>query len=209
MNHNIYVVGLGPGNIDFITGAGIKAIDQSEIVIGGKRQLEEVQCILKNQELYTLGKLDLLKAFIFENKNKKISIVVSGDTGYYSLLTYLKNNFSEISFKVIPGISSFQYLFSKLEMTWELFSLHSVHGREFDYKKGIMESNKGLVLLTDSKNNPIKIAKDLLENGIENIEIIVGERLSYEDECITRFKVKDYENYLKDYSMNVTILKKI
>ena len=72
MNHNIYVVGLGPGNIDFITGAGIKAIDQSEIVIGGKRQLEEVQCILKNQELYTLGKLDLLKAFIFENKNKKI-----------------------------------------------------------------------------------------------------------------------------------------
>lgn len=209
MSHNICVVGLGPGNIDFITGIGVKYIKESDIVIGGKRQLEEIKTLLKDQKSYTLGKLDLLKEFMLENENKKIVIIVSGDTGYYSLLTYLKRTFFHINFKVIPGISSFQYLFSKLEMTWENFSLHSVHGREFDYVQGIENSNKGVVLLTDSINNPIKIAKTLLENGIENIEIIVGERLSYTDECITKFKVKDYEKYSRDYLMNVTILRKI
>ncbi|WP_297488036.1 precorrin-6y C5,15-methyltransferase (decarboxylating) subunit CbiE [uncultured Cetobacterium sp.] len=209
MSHNICVVGLGPGNIEFITGAGVKSIIEADIVIGGKRQLDEIKTILKDQETYTLGKLDLLKTFILENENQKIAVIVSGDTGYYSLLTYLKRTFSQINFKVIPGISSFQYLFSKLEMTWENFSLHSVHGRDFNYVKEILNSNKGVVLLTDSINNPIKIAKDLLEKGIENIEVIIGERLSSSDECITRFKIKDYEKYNRNYLMNVTILRKI
>ncbi|MBC2850169.1 precorrin-6y C5,15-methyltransferase (decarboxylating) subunit CbiE [Cetobacterium sp. 8H] len=208
-DRDIKVVGLGPGNLDYITGAGIKAIQESEIIIGGKRQLEEIETLLKNQERYTLGKLQLMKEFVLENLDKRITFIVSGDTGYYSLLTYLKNNFMDIKFGVIPGISSFQYLFSKLEMTWEYFSPHSVHGREFDYIKALESSKNGVILLTDSINNPIEISKVLLKNGIKNVEVIVGERLSYEDECITRFDVKDYKGYDREYLMNVTILRKI
>ena len=42
MSKEISVVGLGPGNLDYMTKAGIDKIKNSEIVIGGKRQLEEI-----------------------------------------------------------------------------------------------------------------------------------------------------------------------
>lgn len=208
-NSNLKIVGLGPGNLDFLTGAGVKAILESEVIIGGKRQIEEIESLLLNQEKFYLKKLDEMKEFVRKNLDKKITFIVSGDTGYYSLLTYLKKSFEEISFHVIPGISSFQYLFSRIEMTWEHYSLHSVHGRDFDYVDALKKSKNGVVLLTDGENNPISISKNLLEKGIENVEVIVGERLSYPDECITRFEVKNYKNYEKLYMMNVTILRKI
>jgi len=41
--------------------------------------------------------------------------------------------------EVIPGISSFQYMFAQLKMTWKDFSLASMHGRESDLKKKKLE----------------------------------------------------------------------
>ncbi|SJZ52428.1 precorrin-6Y C5,15-methyltransferase (decarboxylating) [Cetobacterium ceti] len=208
MENKIKVVGLGPGNLDYLTGAGLKAIKESEIVIGGKRHLEEIESLLNNQGKYTLGKLSDMIYFIDCNKNKKITIVVSGDTGYYSLLTYLRKNLSEEKLITIPGISSFQYLFGRLNMTWEKFSLYSVHGRDCDYIEALKKSDRGIVLLTDGINNPITISENLVKHNFKNIEVIVGERLSYEDEKITRFQVENYREYIKEYEMNVTILKK-
>lgn len=208
MKNKIKVIGLGPGNIDYITGAGIKAIKNSEVVIGGKRHLNEIEIFLTDQEKFYLGKLDEMKKYIENNLDKEVAIIVSGDTGYYSLLTYLRNNFPIESLETIPGISSFQYLFGKLNMTWEKYSLCSVHGRECDYIKALRNSEAGIVLLTDNINNPISLSRKLIENGFENIEVIVGEKLSYQDEKITRFFIEEYKSNIKDYSMNVTILRK-
>ncbi|MGL5703095.1 MAG: precorrin-6y C5,15-methyltransferase (decarboxylating) subunit CbiE, partial [Cetobacterium sp.] len=82
-------------------------------------------------------------------------------------------------------------------------------GRENDYIKTLIESKAGVVLLTDESNNPIEISKNLVQNGIDNIEVIVGERLSYLDEKISRFLVEDYEKNIRKYEMNVTVLRKV
>ena len=209
MKNKLVVVGLGPGNLDFLTKAAEKAIKSSQIVIGGKRQLFEIDSLIDAQEKYIMKKLQDMKEYVLNNLDKRITFIVSGDTGYYSLLTYLKKSFEDLDFYVIPGISSFQYLFSKLEMIWENYNLCSVHGRENDYINILKNSQNGVVLLTDEKNNPIEIVKNVLENKIKNIEVIIGERLSYPDECITRFNINDYEKNIKNYEMNVTILRKI
>ena len=39
----INVIGLGPGNIDYITKLGEKMIQNSDVVIGGKRNLESIK----------------------------------------------------------------------------------------------------------------------------------------------------------------------
>ncbi|WP_432205209.1 precorrin-6y C5,15-methyltransferase (decarboxylating) subunit CbiE (plasmid) [Cetobacterium somerae] len=209
MNKKLTVVGLGPGNLDYLTKIGLEKIKKSEIVIGGQRQLEEIKSLLDNQYIYVMKKLNDMKEFVLKNLDKEIVFIVSGDTGYYSLLTYLKENFKRESFNVIPGISSFQYLFSKIELTWEHYGLYSLHGRKIDYIEKFKESEAGLVLLTDEINNPIEISKELVENNFFNVEIIIGERLSYEDELITRFLVKEYKKYDKKYKMNVIILRKV
>lgn len=206
----INVVGLGVGNIDYLTMAGIKHIKSCDIVVGGKRQIEDISSLLNiSQEKYILKNLTDTINFIKENKNKKeITVVVSGDTGFYSLLNFLKNNIKDENFNVVPGISSFQYLFAKLSKSWEHYSLYSVHGRELDVIEALKKSINGIILLTDDKNSPYNIGRILMKNNFLDIKMIVGERLSYPDEKITEFFVRDIENQKKEYKMNILILEK-
>lgn len=206
--NKICVVGLGPGNLDFLTGAGRKAIETCEVVIGGSRQLEELdELISKDCEKYILGKLSEVVDFIRSRKGKDITVVVSGDTGFYSLLPFLKRNFRDEELKVIPGISSYQYLFSRIGECWQNYTLASVHGRDFDYIEGL-KNGIGVVLLTDEKNTPYNIAKNIYQSGIEDIEIVIGERLSYPDEKITKLAVNEYEKLDREFKMNIVILRK-
>ena len=208
--NKINVVGLGPGNIKYLSNAGINCIKEAEIVIGSTRQLSDLKTIIsEKQEIYILGKLTELIGYLKENIERKITIIVSGDTGYYSLVPYLSKNLTKDILNIIPNISSYQYLFSKIGENWQNFRLASVHGREFDYVKNIDDKDiAGLVLLTDDIQNPYEVSKNLYNSGVRNLTVIVGENLSYDNEKITILKIEDYEKLNRKFDMNVLILKK-
>ncbi|WXZ91004.1 precorrin-6y C5,15-methyltransferase (decarboxylating) subunit CbiE [Fusobacterium nucleatum] len=208
--NKINVVGLGPGNIKYLSTAGIDCIKEAEIIIGSTRQLSDLKTIIsEKQEIYILGKLNELITYLKENVERKITIIVSGDTGYYSLVPYLSKYLSKDILNIIPNISSYQYLFSRLGENWQNFRLASVHGREFNYIKNINDEDiSGLVLLTDDIQNPYEITKKLYTNGIRNLIIIVGENLSYDNEKITILGIENYEKLNRKFDMNVLILKK-
>ena len=209
-SNKINVVGLGPGNIKYLSTSGIECIKEAEIIVGSTRQLSDLKAIIsEKQEIYILGKLAELIAYLKENIERKITIIVSGDTGYYSLVPYLSKNLSKDILNIIPNISSYQYLFSKLGENWQNFRLASVHGREFDYVKNINDKDiAGLVLLTDDIQNPYEVSKNLYNNGIRNLTVIVGENLSYDNEKITILEIEDYEKLNRKFDMNVLVLKK-
>ena len=209
-SNKINVVGLGPGNIKYLSTTGIDCVKEAEIVVGSTRQLSDLKTIIsEKQEIYILGKLSELISYLKENIEKKITIIVSGDTGYYSLVPYLSKNLSKDILNIIPNISSYQYLFSKIGENWQNFRLASVHGREFDYVKNIDdEDTAGLVLLTDDIQNPYEVSKNLYNSGVRNLTVIVGENLSYDNEKITILKIEDYEKLNRKFDMNVLILKK-
>ncbi len=115
---------------------------------------------------------------------KKIIIVVTGDPGLYSFMEYLKLNLKEVEIEVLPGISSFQYLCSKLKMSWDDVYITSLHGRENSGFVDIVKSNRKTAVFTGGANSPDKVCKRLLENRIENVLVTVGENLSYENERI-------------------------
>ena len=209
-SNKINVVGLGPGNIKYLSTVGIDCVKEAEIIVGSTRQLSDLKTIIsEKQEIYILGKLSELIAYLKENIEKKITIIVSGDTGYYSLVPYLSKNLSKDILNIIPNISSYQYLFSKIGENWQNFRLASVHGREFDYVKNIDDEDiAGLVLLTDDIQNPYEVSKNLYNNGIRNLTVIVGENLSYDNEKITILEIENYEKLNRKFDMNVLILKK-
>ena len=208
--NKINVVGLGPGNIKYLSTAGIDCIKEAEILIGSTRQLSDLKTVIsEKQEIYTLGKLNELIGYLKENIERKITIIVSGDTGYYSLVPYLSKNLSKDILNIIPNISSYQYLFSKIGENWQNFRLASVHGREFDYIKNIDDEDiAGLVLLTDDIQNPYEVSKNLYNSGVRNLTVIVGENLSYDNEKITILKIEDYEKLNRKFDINILILKK-
>ena len=204
----IKVAGLGPGNPEYILPAVRKVLSDSEIVIGGRRNIESIKELLEEKEIkYIDSRLAELSEYIKQNRMKKITVIVSGDPGFYSMLNYLENVFGREELEVIPGISSMQYMFSRLGMYWYDAFISSLHGKEFDFTKKINDYNK-IGLLTDSKFTPQKIAEELFKNKLNNVKIFVGENLSYENEKIWEFFPENLYNFDYKFGINVVVLVK-
>ena len=183
--NKIVVVGIGPGNPDYIVPKGLKAIEQAKFLVGGRRALN--QFATDGQETCPItadiqGVMDFIRAKI---KRDKVVAMVSGDPGYYSLLDALRRDFPAKQITVIPGISAMQYAFARLALPWHDATLASFHGRtpaaqDIAYKQG-----KILGLLTDSKYNSQTIAEILLQAGWPQTQTMyICSRLSYDDEKI-------------------------
>mgnify|MGYP003604623769 FL=1 len=202
----IKVAGLGPGNPDYILPAARMAVTDSEIVIGGKRNIESIKELLNGKEIkYIDSRLAELAEYIKQNRMKKITVIVSGDPGFYSMLNYLENTFGREELEVIPGISSVQYMFARLGMHWYDAFISSLHGKEFDFAQKMNDCSK-MGLLTDNKFTPRKIAEELFNKKQNNVKIFVGENLSYENEKIWEFFPENLYNFEYEFGINVVIL---
>lgn len=175
----IYIVGIGPGNKDYILPKAIEILKSSNMILGFSRAIKSIDFIHKNK--CVVKSLKEILGYIKDNPDINISIVASGDPGFFGITDFIKKNISN-HFKIIPGISSFQYLCSKINKTWQNTYLGSVHGRDNDVINVIKE-NETSIWLTDKKNSPKSICEKLI---LENIKakVYVGENLSYENERI-------------------------
>ncbi|WP_026766318.1 precorrin-6y C5,15-methyltransferase (decarboxylating) subunit CbiE [Selenomonas ruminantium] len=183
--NKIVVVGIGPGNPDYIVPKGLKAIEQAKFLVGGRRALN--QFAADGQETCPItadiqGVMDFIRAKV---KLDNVVAMVSGDPGYYSLLDALRREFPAEQITVIPGISAMQYAFARLALPWHDATLASFHGRtptaqDIAYKQG-----KILGLLTDSKYNSQTIAEILLQAGWPKTQTMhICSHLSYDDETV-------------------------
>lgn len=182
----IYIVGLGPGHEDYILPKAIKTLENCDIVVGFKRALDSLDIDdLKKYYMKTLTDVD--KFISKENNgdeyiNKNIAIVASGDPTFYGITNYIKSK-AQVTFEIIPGISSFQYLTSRVQIPWNNAYLGSLHGRSEDFINKVKEHDVS-IWLTDKENNPNFLCEILDKEKIK-CRVIVGENLSYDDEKIS------------------------
>ncbi len=183
------VVGIGPGNMDYILPISRKAVENADLLIGGPRQLE-LFSYTEKRELLLKGNYKEILTYIKENKEKeKIAVLVSGDPGYHSLLGMISRQFSSDQYRVYPGLSSFQVAMARIGEIWNDADLISLHGKSLS--KVLEGKGKKLVLLTDHKNTPWHIARYLLNHGYEGREALIAENLTYGNEKIRKIKLKD------------------
>lgn len=183
----VYIVGLGPGHKDYILPIATKIMEKSDVILGFTRAIESVDYI-KNEKV-ALNSLTSIHEYIENNKEKTISIIASGDPCFYGITNYIKKNYSG-EIEVIPGISSFQYLMSKLKKSWNNVHLGSLHGREEEFMESL-KLNKSGIFLTDKNNSPQKLSNILYENNFK-CKVYIGENLSYEDERILKGRPEEF-----------------
>ena len=221
----IKIVGLGPGNPECMTLAGVNCILSAEVLAGGERNIENAFEILRSVgkeadiETICLGKD--IESFIKEvsshtkvkshekvNTNgktsceeKEVVVVVSGDPGFYSLLDSF--NRAGVKVEAVPGISSYQYLYSKLGLSYKNHRLLSCHVREMDFIK-VLEECEGVFLLTDGENTPTEICKKLVKADLGKTRVYVGENLSYENEEIVFGMAEEFVD--REFSMLSSVI---
>ena len=197
----INVIGLGPGNTDYITKLGEKLIQNSDVVIGGKRNLESI-VDFEGEKIEISSNLKEIVEYINNNKHKQISVIASGDPLIYGIGRYLSKNIDKEDLNIVSGISSLQYIFAKVHIDMNDLYITSSHGKtpDFDY----VLSHKKVCMVTDKIIGPKEICKQILDRNLEKT-IVVGENLSYDNERITIGSPEDILN-LEDFDMCVVVI---
>ena len=197
----INIIGLGPGEFDYITKMGEKLIYSSDILIGGKRNLESIENF-SGEKIVLGNNLKEILEFIKNNLHKNISVIASGDPSIYGIGKYLSSNIEHENLNIVSGISSLQYIFSKIFVDMNDVYITSSHGKipDFDY----ILSHKKVCMVTDSKIGPHEICREIQKRNLDKI-VVVGENLSYANERITIGKSKDILSVDK-FDMNVVVI---
>lgn len=197
----INIIGLGPGNEDYITKMGEKLIQSSEVLIGGKRNLETIKDF-KGEKIELGSNLKEILDYIKSNTHRQISVIASGDPSIYGIGKYLSKNLDKKDINIVSGISSLQYIFSKIYIDMNDLYITSSHGKVPDFDC-ILSHNK-VCMVTDNKIGPHEISKEVQKRNLKKT-IVVGENLSYPNEKITIGTPEEILNIDK-FDMNVVVI---
>lgn len=195
MKEQVLVVGIGPGEKEYLLPIALEKVAQAQVLVGGKRALDLLA--RDDQEIREIkGSLQDIIEFIREKKKEKsVAVLLSGDPGLYGMLNFLLKNFTPEELEVIPGISAMQMCFARLKLPWQDIKIVSLHGRSKEQLLSWVRQYPQVAFFTDSKLSPNEIGCFLQENGIRNKRIIVGENLSYPEERIIDTDLEGISSY--------------
>ena len=109
----IYVVGIGPGAYDQMTGRAIRALNESDVIIGYTVYVDLVKEYFAGKEFMTTPmkkEVDrCILAFEEAKKGKTVSMICSGDAGVYGmagLMYEVGENYPDVELTIIPGVTA-------------------------------------------------------------------------------------------------------
>jgi precorrin-6y C5,15-methyltransferase (decarboxylating) CbiE subunit len=127
----IRIVGAGPGTAGYLTGEAARIIENSRVLVGGKRVLDELGAPADRRIELPDGMADaVIEALEREEAKGDVTLVVSGDPGFYSLAKRVTARFGRDRASVVPGISSVQIMAARLCRSWVGIASMTLHGRK-------------------------------------------------------------------------------
>ena len=109
----IYAVGLGPGDLGYMSPRAKQAIEESDVIAGYTTYIDLIPELLQGKEVIATGmrsETERCKAAIEAAlEGKLVSVICSGDAGIYGmagLLFELAESHPDIEIEVIPGITA-------------------------------------------------------------------------------------------------------
>lgn len=200
MENKIYIIGIGPGSSEYLTKKAVDTVKTSDYTVGSTRAIDLFDDVNNKIAFNVKDLLDKLeKGVDLAIEGNTVSILSTGDPGFSGVLNTVlriarEKNFPEEKIEVIPGISSLQLAAARNHIQWDNANVMTFHGRENieDILK-VINNSKTTIALPSKKVRDM--AQFLLDNGVdEHREVVVCERLSYDDEKIVRSTLKDIAN---------------
>lgn len=191
------LIGIGMGGSRQLTMEAMELLKQSDVILGADRMLNSISQITYGIEKipYYLSH-DVLQ-WLEEHQDKSVvSVVYSGDTGFYSGASKLLSELKQPKWKerydleVLPGISTVSYLCAKLGVNWEDAYLSSAHGRSLNVTK-LVQQHKKVFLLLGGEDSVQTLCQELADHGYPGIQVSVGEQLSYGNQRVITGTAKD------------------
>jgi len=171
MKH-VAIVGMGVGT-GTLTVEGAAAITQAEVRLGSQRLLD-LYHDCTGESIICLRPADIATAIRANNANI-FAVLVSGDVGFYSASAGLSDALADCAtVRFLPGISTVNALFARLQLPWQDAAFMSAHGRMPNVADTVRRNRLTFCLTGGNVNN---IGESLVSAGFRDLTVHVGENL--------------------------------
>ncbi len=188
----ITIVGCGPGSLEYITPAALKAVGEAEILVGARRLLDlfpdhQARTII---EMKTAVEPVLKEMSGYQGRHQVV--LVSGDPGLSSLARPVVDRFGHDACRIIPGISSLQVAFSRVGLDWGEARIIDAHGRDPKINlSGVLASGVEKIAVLGGRRGSLEWLAEALKGLGSDWAVYVMENLTLEDEKIQKIKAED------------------
>ena len=162
-------VGLTAGSI---TLEALDAIKKADVPFGAPRLITAYQDSAKRA--YSLYRPEDVAGIVASDDAENFAVLVSGDVGFYSAAKGLCAVLSPYTVRLVPGISTVNAFFAKLQLPWQDAAFISAHGRDTDIVSTVRRNRLTFCL---AGSNAGKLGGDLCNVGFSEIKVFIGENL--------------------------------
>ncbi len=184
--NKVIIVGCGPGVKAYISPKALYNVKKADILVGSRRLLKLFSDVDAEKIVLEKNYRVLVNRIADWSSTKQVVVLVSGDPCFFSYTKLIVKKLGREFCTIIPGISSIQFAFAAIGESWDDACFISLHGRDAEYAqlmKNVREHSK-VGILTDHKNTPAVIARQLLAGGIRDRQMFICENLSLPEERI-------------------------
>lgn len=178
------LIGIGCGGEGTLTLQGRDVLLRADYILGAERLLASLPegCTQRREAAI---RPEILRDRLAGSGAERPCVVYSGDSGFYSgarsLIPLLEE--AGIEFQVLPGISSLQALAARLGRPWQDWALCSAHGISCDPVAAVC-GGRPAFFLTGGRETPGTLCARLVQAGLGDLPVTVGENLSAGDESV-------------------------
>lgn len=178
----VYLIGAGMGNRELLTSQAEQAIEESGLLLGAQRLLDEFGELDVPKRPAVLAR-DIAEE-ISRFDGEQVAVLLSGDIGFFSGAKNLYPLLKDYEVVSIPGISSLSYFSARCEKTWQDAYVISCHGRDGGIVAAVQSHTKTFVLTGGGAFRVERLCAQLEAAGLGNLPAWAGEWLSYPEERI-------------------------
>lgn len=204
VNQKITIIGIGDDGFDGLTRHALDIVAQAGTLFGPARLLNKVEP--NGQQLIPLSAdLNQAAATIAAATQGPLVLLASGDPLFYGIARFLCEELGKEHFEVLPHVSSMQLAFARVKESWDDAYLTNLATQALPKVIGRIRSAEKVGVFTTDEAPPQKLARALLDQGIDYFIAYVCENLGSRDECVTRGTLAEIADQSFG-SLNVMIL---
>jgi precorrin-6Y C5,15-methyltransferase (decarboxylating) len=187
----LVIVGIGDDGLAGLTEPARRTIAEADVILGAPSTLELVGKTATKTVALDPEMSAALRQVREALTARKPVLVSGGDPLFYGVARYLCDRLGKDHFEVVPHVSSMQLAFARVKESWEDAYLTSLAGRPVESVIDRIRTAEKVGLFSSDDCPPSRLARALLERGIDYFKAYVCENLGSPDERVTQGELSD------------------
>lgn len=187
----LVILGIGDDGLAGLTDSARRTLAGSDFILAPASILDLLTELPARKEALDP---DMAKALgqVRDSLRARSPVLVStGDPLFYGVARYLGDRLGKDCFEVLPHVSSMQLAFARVKESWEDAYLTNLAGRPIEAVVDRIRTAEKVGVFSSDEFPPPRLARELLDRGIDYFRAYVCENLGSPDERVTQAELAD------------------